>query len=139
MILPRLEKERDFKKSSSRRLSVGMEMSRGRKSEATVAVSVLVLDRDLDQKWEDPLVLDLLGESGACLGPFLAEPLEPLEPLEALDLVGDEPRSRDSIGDVTECTTSLKLFVLNRGVDCALGLLVSFLGVRGSDCERVGL
>jgi hypothetical protein len=30
MMLPRLEKESDFRKSSSRRLSVGMETSRGR-------------------------------------------------------------------------------------------------------------
>lgn len=143
MMLPRLEKESDFRKSSSRRLSVGMETSRGRNSEETVADSVLVLDRDLDQKWEDPLLALL--ESDGCLeclgglGPILAEPLEPLE---ALDLAGDDPpRSRDSIGDVTECITSPKLFVLNRDVgvvddcDCELGLFVSFFGVRGADCD----
>lgn len=87
-------------------------MSRGRNSE-TVAHSVLVLERDRDQKWEDDFLVDL-GDSDECLGPVLAEPLEPLEDLEWL---GELPRSRVSIGAVTEWTTSLRLLFLKRDGD----------------------
>jgi hypothetical protein len=68
MMLPRLEKETELIKASSRRLSQGMETSRGTKGsgrslldEVSAEVALLVLlfevveaERDLFQKWEEP-------------------------------------------------------------------------------------
>jgi hypothetical protein len=70
MMLPRLEKETEVIKASSRRLSQGMETSRGAKAkgsgrslldEVSAEVALLVLffevveaERDLFQKWEAP-------------------------------------------------------------------------------------
>lgn len=69
MMLPRLEKETVFMKASSRRLSQGIDTSRGTKGRslldemvvvpANVAVLVLLFEvveaeRDLFQKWEEP-------------------------------------------------------------------------------------
>lgn len=128
MILPRLEKESVVRKSSSRRLSVGMEISRGRKSDDTDAgsttaavVDLVDEERDRDQKC---LALGVVSDGLAWL----------LGPVEALVRAGAlEPRNRDSTGMATEWTTSLKLFFLKRAAVLALILLTSLRGDLEAD------
>jgi hypothetical protein len=152
MMLPRLEKVTEFMKPSSRRLSQGMETSRGRKgrsqSDEMVPAEVVVLlveDRDLCQKREEPL-----GEhDGACLGPAIAVavavalavalavvpgaaaavdvvvPVGVLESLEVLEAGVEEPRHRGCIGVLSICD---RLFLPRRCPDRKLRLLTNLRG-----------
>lgn len=144
MMLPRLEKVTEFMKPSSRRLSQGMETSRGRKgrsqSDEMVPAEVVVLlveDRDLCQKREEPLG----DHDGACLGPAIAValavvpgaaaavdvvvPVGVLESLEVLEAGVEEPRHRGCIGVLSICD---RLFLPRRCPDRKLRLLTNLRG-----------